>query len=70
MCAMIDQSSWIKGTVDFHLPQGYIFYYRDLEHTIQYLLRPRAYADYLVFVPKYKLEQEYNQVCTDMHTGD
>jgi len=67
---MIDQPSWIKVTVDFHLHKGYVFYYRDLEDVIQYLLRQRAYAEYLVFAPIHEFDEEYNRVYTDMHTGD
>jgi len=70
MRAMIDQPSWIKGTVDFHLQRGCTFYYRDLEDTIQYLLRQQAYAEHLVFAPKHEFDEEYNRVYTDMHTGD
>jgi len=70
MRAMIDPPSWIKGIVDFHLQRGYIFYYRDLEDMIQYLLRQRAYAKHLVFAPKHQFNEEYNWVYTDMHNGD
>ena len=67
---MIDQLGWIKGTVDFHLHQGCAFYFRDLEDTIQYLLRQRVYAEHLVFEPMHEFDDEGNRVYTDMHTGD
>jgi len=70
MHEMIDQRGWIKGTVDFHLHQVCAFYYRDLEDTIQYLLRQRAYAEHLVFEPIQELDNEGNRVYKDMHTGD
>jgi hypothetical protein len=70
MRTMIDQPSWIKGTVDFHLHRGCTFYYRDLEGTIQYLLRQRAYPEHLVFAPKHEFDEEYNRVYTDMYPGD
>jgi len=70
MCEMIDQPGWMKGTVDFYLHKGCVFYFRDLEDTIQYLLRQRAYAEHLVFAPRHEFDEEYNRVYTDMHTGD
>jgi len=70
MREMIDQPGWMKGTVDFHLHKGYIFYYRDLEDTIQYLLQQHAYAEHLVFAAIHEFNEQYKRVCTDMHTGD
>ena len=67
---MIDQPSWIKGTVDFHLQRGCIFYYRGLEGTIQDLLQPRAYAKHLVFALKQEFDEEHNRLFIDMHTVD
>jgi len=70
MREMIDQPGWMKGTVDFRLHKGCVFYYRDLEDMIQYLLWQRAYAEHLVFAPIHEFDEKYIRVYTDMHTGD
>jgi len=36
---VVEQLRWLQGTVDFHLQQGYAFYYRDIKSTVSYLLR-------------------------------
>jgi len=70
MRGMIDQLGCIKGTVDFQLHQGCAFYCRDLEDTIQYMLRQSAHNEHLVFELIHEFDDEGNRVYTDMHTGD
>ncbi|KAF8426429.1 hypothetical protein BGX38DRAFT_1278994 [Terfezia claveryi] len=70
MRALIDQPAWQHGTVDFHLQKGVTFFYRDVEQCIRYLLRQKAYAQYLVFKPQKDFDRQGNRVYTEMHTGD
>ena len=70
MRELVDQPEWHKGTVDFHLQEGCVFYYRDLKSTIRYLLRQRTFADHLVYEPVREFDVDGNQVYTDIHTGD
>jgi len=70
MRALIDEPAWQQGTVDFHLQRGVIFFYRDVEQCIRYLLRQKAYAQYLVFKPQKDFDRQGNRVYTEMHTAD
>ncbi|KAF8414858.1 hypothetical protein BGX38DRAFT_1147781 [Terfezia claveryi] len=70
MRALIDQPAWQHGTVDFHLERGVTFFYRDIEQCIRYLLRQKAYAQYLVFKPQKDFDRQGNRVYTEMHMGE
>ena len=65
-----DQPQWRCGTVNFHLQQGCVFYYRDIKSTIRYVLRQRTFAEHMIYEPVREFDAEGNRVYTDMHTGD
>ncbi|KAF8433151.1 hypothetical protein BGX38DRAFT_1146209 [Terfezia claveryi] len=67
---LIDQPPWHRGTVDFHLQQGCIFYYWDVQHTIAYLLQQRTFAGHLVYEPVQDFDKGGNRMYTYMHTGN
>ena len=70
MWAMVDQPEWQRGTVDFHLQKDCSLYYRDLEDTVRYLVKQRAYAEHLVFTPSREFDSSGDRIYTEMHTGD
>jgi len=67
---VMDQPWYLQGIVDFHLQQGYAFYYRDLKSTVSYVLWQRAFAEHLVYEPVRDYDGERNRVYTEMHICD
>ena len=70
MRAMVDLPEWQRGTMDCHLQKDGSFYYRDLEDTVRYLVKQRAYAEHLVFTPSREFDSSGDRIYTEMHTGD
>ena len=70
MRAMVDQPEWQRGTVDFHLQKDSLFYYSHLEDTVGYLVKQRAYAEQLVFIPSREFASSGDRIYAEMHTGD
>ena len=69
MRAIVDQDEWQRGTVDFHLQKDCSFYYRDLEDTVRYLVKQRAYAEHVVYTPSREFHSSGDRIYTEMHTG-
>ena len=70
MGALVDQPKWQRGTVDFHLQKNGSFYYRDLEDTVRYLVKQRAYAVHQVFTTSREFDSRGDRIYTEMHIGD
>ena len=56
--------------MDYELEKGFIYYVRDLQECIEYLLRQRAYAADLVYAPIREFGEKGQRIYTEMHTAD
>ena len=66
MREVVDLPKWHQGTVDYYLQQGCVFYFREINSIIKYLLRQRTFLKHLVYEPIREFDREGNQVYTDM----
>ena len=69
MTEMIEDPCWLSGQVEFPLRLKSEFKYRDILQCIKYLLRQRAFVNYMLWAPVRSFNHEGEPLYSQMNTG-